>query len=55
MKVSELITFLQKCAPDGDVTAAFASDNPMDGNDVSNIIEIVHLKDGFANTVVLIM
>lgn len=55
MKVSELIAFLQKCAPDGDVTAAFVSDNPMEGSDVSNIIEIAHLKDGFSNTVVLIM
>lgn len=53
MKVSELIKFLQNCSQDGDVTVVYGDDNPLDGSEVSDVLEIVFHKDGFSNTVVL--
>ena len=53
MKVSTLIELRQKCSPDGDVTVSYGEDNPLDGNELNDVLEIVFHKDGFSNTVVL--
>ena len=53
MKVSELIELLSKCDPEGDVTSAFEPDNPLDGEDITDVIEIKFHNDGVSPTVVL--
>lgn len=53
MKVSELIALLQKCSQDSDVTVAYNADNPREGDDLSDVIEIHFRKDDLPGTVVL--
>jgi hypothetical protein len=53
MKVFELIDILNKCAPDADVTCAFASADPTEGSEVKQVLEIRYITDNFTNSVIL--
>lgn len=53
MKVSELIAVLQKCSQDSDVSIAYGADNPLEGDDLTDVLEIQFRKDTLPGTVVL--
>lgn len=53
MKVSKLMSLLEKCSPDADVSVVYGEDNLLDGCEVTDVIEITFHKDCFVNSVVL--